>query len=66
MVKHTQTIRRQQPTCCLSVFESIFWGWHLKGSMALLNIKYNSMILQNDVEPFSGMMYEMNTNPKKL
>ena len=30
MVKHTQTIRRQEPTNCLSVFD-ILWGWRLKG-----------------------------------
>ena len=30
MVKHTQTIRRQQPTNCLSVFEH-FVGLELKG-----------------------------------
>ena len=27
---HTQTIRRQQPTSCSSVFEN-FVGWRLKG-----------------------------------
>ena len=30
MVKHTQTIRRQQPTNCLSVFDQ-FVGLALKG-----------------------------------
>ena len=30
MVKHTQTIRRQQPTKCLSVFDD-FEGLALKG-----------------------------------
>ena len=30
MVKHTQTIRRQQPTNCLSVL-TILFGWSLKG-----------------------------------
>ena len=30
MVKHTQTIRRQQPTNCLSAFDH-FWGLVLKG-----------------------------------
>ena len=30
MVKHTQTIRRQQPTNCLSVFDH-FVGLALKG-----------------------------------
>ena len=30
MVKHTQTIRRQQPTNCLSVFDH-FVGLPLKG-----------------------------------
>ena len=29
-VKHTQTMRRQQPTNCLSVFDH-FAGWRLKG-----------------------------------
>ena len=30
MVKHTQTIRRQEPTNCLSVFDQ-FMGLALKG-----------------------------------
>ena len=30
MVKHTETIRRQQPTNCLSVFD-YFVGFALKG-----------------------------------
>ena len=30
MVKHTQTIRRQQPKNYLSIFDR-FWGWRLKG-----------------------------------
>ena len=31
MVNDTQTIRRQEPTNCLSVFDH-FVGWRLKGS----------------------------------
>ena len=31
MVKHAQTVRRQQPTNCLSVFDH-FLDWRLKGS----------------------------------
>ena len=33
MVKHTQTIRRQQPTNCLGVFDYFEGsrGWRLKG-----------------------------------
>ena len=30
MVKHTQTIRRQQQTNCFSVFVTV-WGWRLSG-----------------------------------
>ena len=30
MVKHTQTIRQQKPTNCLSVFDH-FWGLPVKG-----------------------------------
>ena len=33
MVKHTQTIRRQKPTDCSSVFDH-FWGLALKGLKA--------------------------------
>ena len=36
MVKHTQTIRRQKPTNCLSVFDH-FLGLTLKGLMANFN-----------------------------
>ena len=38
-VKHTQTIRRQQPTNCLSVFVH-FWGLELKG---LINLRHFAM-----------------------
>ena len=36
MVNHTQTIRRQQPTNCLSVF-NLFCGWRLKSESQLPN-----------------------------
>ena len=42
MVKHTQTIRRQQPTNCLSVFDH-FVGLALKG-LRLLTIFAKSLI----------------------
>ena len=35
MVKHSQTIRRQQPTSCLNVFDH-FWGLALKRLNKLL------------------------------
>ena len=40
MVEHTQTIRRQQSTNCLSVL-TILWGWRLKGQMCV-SIEYNT------------------------
>ena len=42
MVKHTQTIRRQQPTNCLSVFDH-FVGLALKG---WFRINYTITIIQ--------------------
>ena len=36
MVKHTQTIRRQEPTNCLSVFDHL-WGCRLKVKNTLKN-----------------------------
>ena len=39
MVKHTQTIRRQQPTNCLSVFDH-FVGLALNGLKFLVNKKF--------------------------
>ena len=43
MVKHTQTIRRQKPTNCLSVFDDFVW-FALNGlifvHLIILNLKY--------------------------
>ena len=45
MFKHTQTIRRQQPTNCLSVFEH-FVGLALKGLIAVF-VLTNSYLFKN-------------------
>ena len=44
MVKHTQTIRRQQPTNCLSVFDH-FAGLALKGLSYLSTLKPATAVL---------------------
>ena len=43
MIKHIQTIRRQQPTDCLSVFDH-FVKLAIKGLSCQLNIKIDSKI----------------------
>ena len=47
MVKHTQTIRRQEPTNCLSVFDN-FVGLALKGLTCTLvaSFRYNNTTIQ--------------------
>ena len=45
MVKHTQTIRREQPTICLSVFGH-FVGLGLKGLKYVSNGEFLLLMLQ--------------------
>ena len=51
MVKHTQTIRRQQPTNCLSVFDH-FVRLALKGLKAIVNPSFN-IPLKKNISTFS-------------
>ena len=54
MVKHAQTVRRQEPTNCLSVFdhfEEFLWIWsHLMKKSLMENIHFkhfiNSFVVQ--------------------
>ena len=55
MVKHTQAIRRQQPTNCLSVFDH-FLGLALKGLTVLLNSQ------ENTYAKVSFLTWNYNTN----
>ena len=52
MVKHTQTIRWQQPTHCLSVFDHFLW-------LALKGLKYNAFSVRflKCVGPFWDIMH---------
>ena len=54
MVKHTQTIRRQQPTNCLSVFGH-FVGLALKG---LINLQPHLLKINSEIgdEPLHSML----------
>ena len=48
MVKHTQTIRRQEPTNCLSMSDHFVCGWHLK-SQNHKKFKSHAVISHNRV-----------------
>ena len=50
MVKHTKTVRRQQPMNSLSVFDH-FVGFALKG----LNHKLNEMYMKNYIKNISKL-----------
>ena len=64
MVKHTQTIRRQQPTTCVSVFDH-FVGWVLKRLIQTVNICSKSLLTQcsisvlpeNMIRPFNFWLF---------
>ena len=56
MVKCTETIRRQQPTNCLSAFDC-FWGSRLKGKKCYVFQQRNICHLQSMKNPTSSPFY---------
>ena len=60
MVKHTQTIRRQQPMNCLSVFDH-FMGLALKGLTVLGGLAMKQLISNASTCKYLLKVYNKNT-----